>query len=184
MPKVFGGITVILSGDLPGANKEFKFGQRKVLTMFRDIKIVPNYLIPAHTIVGREDNICFQGTLKQSISKLNLPEKTLKGVKTFFCLIKFLRLFQNFWIWVWGSRCPLALWAMQICQYQPLFTPTASKNTKVLEQLNSEQFIVRAEVSSKDVETFTFKIKLPDILRLSQTLNLPTILKIFIANFL
>lgn len=73
---------------------------------------------------------------------------------------------------------------MQICQYQPLFTPTASKNTKVLEQLNSEQFIVRAEVSSKDVETFTFKIKLPDILRLSQTLNLPTILKIFIANFL
>ena len=84
MPKVFGGITVILSGDLPGANKEFKFGKCKVFAMFRDIKIVPNYLIPAHTIVGREDNICFQDALKQSVSKLNLPEKTLKGIKTFF----------------------------------------------------------------------------------------------------
>ena len=34
-----------------------------------------------------------------------------------------------------------------------------NENTKAVEQLNSEKFIIRAEDSSKDVETITFKIK-------------------------
>ena len=36
------------------------------------------------------------------------------------------------------------------------------ENTRAVEQLNSEQFIIRAEDSSKNVGTGTWKIKLPD----------------------
>ena len=60
------------------------------------------------------------------------------------------------------------------------------ENTKAaVGQLNSEEFIIRAENSSKDVETGTCKIKLPDNLSLPQTVNSPTILTIFAgARFL
>ena len=50
------------------------------------------------------------------------------------------------------------------------------ENTKAVEQLNWRIFI-RAEDSSKDVETGTWNIKLPDNLSLSQTANLRIILK-------
>ena len=52
------------------------------------------------------------------------------------------------------------------------------KNTKIVKQLKSEKFINRIEGSSKDVETGTYKITLPDNLSLSQTSDLSTILKI------
>ena len=60
-----------------------------------------------------------------------------------------------------------------------------TENTKAVEQLNSEEFIIGTEHSSKDVETVICKIKLPNILSLSQTQNLHTILKICVgAQFL
>ena len=55
------------------------------------------------------------------------------------------------------------------------------ENTKAVGQLNSEEFIIRVENSSKDLETGTCKIKLPNDLNLSQTAKLPTILKICVS---
>ena len=54
------------------------------------------------------------------------------------------------------------------------------ENTKALEQLNSKEFIIRAEDSSKVVETGTCKMKLPNNLSLFHTANLPSSLKICI----
>ena len=59
------------------------------------------------------------------------------------------------------------------------------ENTKAVEQLNSEEFIIRAEDSSKDMETGTFTINLPSNASLHKTANITTILKICVgAQFL
>ena len=53
------------------------------------------------------------------------------------------------------------------------------ENAKTVEQLNNEEFIIRAGNSSKVVVAGTCKIKLPSNLNLSQRAKLPTILKIW-----
>ena len=45
-------------------------------------KDCPNCLIPALFMVAGKENVWFIDALKQSVLELNLPEKTLEGIKT------------------------------------------------------------------------------------------------------
>ena len=75
--------------------------------------------MPDPTMVCGEENLWFLDALKRAISELILPEKTWKGTKTVLSF-KLLHVLQNFWVWAWKSRHPMALFAMKICLNYPL----------------------------------------------------------------
>ena len=54
-------------------------------------------------MVGGEENLLFQDTLKRSISELILPEKTLKEIKTLFEDLSYCIYFRTF-----ESRRPIS----------------------------------------------------------------------------
>ena len=71
---------------------------------------------------------------------------------------------------IWPEKC------VNLCLTNYL---ARKENAKTVEQLNNEEFIIRAGNSSKFVVAGTCKIKLPSNLKLSQRAKLPTILKIW-----
>ena len=71
---------------------------------------------------------------------------------------------------IWPEKC------VNLCLTNYL---ARKENAKTVEQLNNEEFIIRAGNSSKVVVAGTCKIKLPSNLNLSQRAKLSTILKIW-----
>ena len=101
--------------------------------IFKDI-----FKIPDLTMVGGKEKLWFLDALKCSIPELILCEKmSLK--------LKLIYIFQNFWIWVWRSRCPIALCTMKIFLNSPVVG-----DQNVLKKGITEEFILCVVANKSD----------------------------------